>query len=283
MIIDNARLRETLADIYEENGRLSRQTSNDARVIAELKKILEIEGLLSRYGNLFGSSPVNEESAAKRFPVNDYSGLNKLRARLKGYHLPEKNGSSPDVETDKGSDNLTDFIDGLFASDGNGDSTTLSGAENILEPADGLSDSLGDLANDSQLSSTDAATVQGNDEYLSLILSGKRCIGSPILFFFQLGTSTLTDPSQLVNLDEIARVAKKYGLAVRVTGAADSATGTTTINKGLGNDRADYIINQLQDRGIRTSLITKINQGGIDLLSPDEANRHCKVELFVIP
>ena len=119
------------------------------------------------------------------------------------------------------------------------------------------------------------------EEYLALITSGKKCVGSPILFFFNLGTSNLTDNSQLVNLDEIARVAKTYGLSIRVTGAADSATGTASINSGLGNDRADYIISELQKRGIAPSFITKINRGGIDTLTPNEANRHCKIELFL--
>lgn len=91
VLIDNARLRETLAELYDENGRLSRQTSNDARVVAELKKILEIEGLLSRYDNLFASQPGMEKTDDRHYPVNDYSGLNKLRARLNGYHLPERN------------------------------------------------------------------------------------------------------------------------------------------------------------------------------------------------
>ncbi len=50
-----------------------------------------------------------------------------------------------------------------------------------------------------------------------------------------------------------------YGLAIRVTGAADSATGTTVINNSLGDNRADYIVSQLQKRGVGTSFITKIN------------------------
>ena len=78
VMIDNARLRETLAEMYDENGRLSRQVSSDARVVAELKKILEIEGLLSRYGNLFASQSGQDKTGGWRYPVNDYSGLNKL-------------------------------------------------------------------------------------------------------------------------------------------------------------------------------------------------------------
>ena len=266
VMIHNARLREAIDDIYAENRQLSRQASNDARALAELKKIFEIEGLLSRYGDLFKSLSDNSEDI-KRYPVNDYSGLNSLRARLKGYKGIGNPFAPKSQESD---DDSTDFIDVIFASDNLEDSTLVSGND----PALGLG----------QSSNGDSAE-SGNDlsveEYLALITSGKKCVGSPILFFFNLGTSNLTDNSQLVNLDEIARVAKTYGLSIRVTGAADSATGTASINSGLGNDRADYIISELQKRGIAPSYITKINRGGIDTLTPNEANRHCKIELFL--
>lgn len=282
VMIDNARLRETLAEMYDENGRLSRQVSSDARVVAELKKILEIEGLLSRYGNLFASQSGQDKTGGWRYPVNDYSGLNKLRARLNGYHLPDKKNITTDEDIENKSDDSTDFIDDIFASDVSPDSISLSGNEvsNDLSnklPNGGLdrSDKSGNYRD-----ATGKDAIDRND-YFSLISSGKQCIGSPIYFFFKLGKSELTDASQLVNLDEIARIAKAYGLAVRVTGAADSATGTTDINNILGDIRADYIVSQLQKRGVNTSFITKINKGGIDLLNPDEANRHCGVELLV--
>ena len=110
--------------------------------------------------------------------------------------------------------------------------------------------------------------------------SGRECIGAPIFFFFELGTSHLTDPSQLVNLDELARVAKKYGLKVKVTGAADSATGTIGINNALSASRADYIASELNKRGVSPDRMTKTGEGGISDYAPTEANRHTRVELF---
>lgn len=118
------------------------------------------------------------------------------------------------------------------------------------------------------------------DNYIAVIKSGKACIGAPIMFFFTLGTTNLTDPSQLVNLDEIVRVARKYNLRIRVTGAADSDTGTPDINTRLGNDRADYIITQLTTRGFPATRLTKRNSGGISRFTPSEANRHTIVEFF---
>lgn len=272
VLIDNARLRETLAEIYEENGRLSRMASNDARVIAELKKIMEIEGLLTKYGNLFTQPFGQNNINYRQRPVNDYSGLNKLRARLNGYHLPNKRYAPSSDDVDDHPEDSTGLIDDIFESVMSSDSISESGneVESSLDN-DGLCGSSDGIGNNNRI----------HTEYLSLISTGKKCIGSPILFFFRLGTSELTDSSQLVNLDEIARIAKTYGLAIRVTGAADSATGTIDINNNLGNDRSDYIITQLQKRGVSISLITKINKGGIDLLNPDEANRHCRVELLM--
>ena len=81
----------------------------------------------------------------------------------------------------------------------------------------------------------------------------------------------------MLNLDELARVAKKYGLSVRVTGAADNSTGTTDINDSLSVSRAAYIATELEHRGIPTDCITQASKGGIADYVPIEANRHEKI------
>lgn len=40
-------------------------------------------------------------------------------------------------------------------------------------------------------------------EYLSKIVKGELCVGVPVYFFFNLASTSLTDKSQLVNLDAI--------------------------------------------------------------------------------
>lgn len=101
------------------------------------------------------------------------------------------------------------------------------------------------------------------------------------LFLFELGTAKLTDKSQLVNLDELARVAKKYVLSVTVVGAADAATGTADINDRLSVSRADYIATELVKRGLKVDVISKVGKGGISDYNPTEANRHTKVMLYM--
>ena len=118
-------------------------------------------------------------------------------------------------------------------------------------------------------------------QYLARMQNGKECIGSPVYFFFQLNTARLTDTSQTLNLDELARVAKKYGLSVSVIGAADSMTGTASVNNVLSASRADYIAEELIKRGVSGDKITKTHQGGISDYAPNEANRHTKVMLHL--
>lgn len=45
---------------------------------------------------------------------------------------------------------------------------------------------------------------------------------------------------------------------MKVTGAADSATGTASINNTLSTARADYIADELVKRGISTECIEKL-------------------------
>ena len=110
--------------------------------------------------------------------------------------------------------------------------------------------------------------------------SKSRGFSTPVYFFFNLNTAHLTDASQMLNLDELARVAKKYGLSLRVTGAADSSTGTPVLNGSLSTSRADYIVAELKKRGIPIERIVKVSRGGIADHVPVEVNRHTKVELF---
>lgn len=117
------------------------------------------------------------------------------------------------------------------------------------------------------------------DSYLSAMMNGSEYIGAPIYFFFRLGTGDLTEVSQLLNIDEIARVAKKHHLKVRISGAADSATGNERINNSLSQKRADYIKTLMMQRGVEESFITTTYEGGIDDYSPVQANRQTCVTL----
>ncbi len=262
--------------LAESNRRYATQHEKDARTLGELKKILEIEGLLDMCSRLFEND--NAEYAV--FPRNDYSGLNSLRARLKNR---DWDGRSPLI--DKGTaksgkrrvcDN--DAIDSGDDTSGinTGNSGNVSNGGHIDDRSQSATEQSGGYGN-----TTD--TESSFTEYLSLIESGEECIGAPIYFFFTLGTNRLTDASQLVNIDELARVVKKYGLEISVTGAADSATGTPDINKTLSSARTDFIVAELLKRGIPAERIYAVSNGGIADYMPIEANRHTRVELHFPP
>ena len=231
--------------LSEQNSRYAGQHDKDRRTLAELKKILEIEGLLDTYCHLFDD---DDTIGHNGYPRNNYSGLNSLRARLKNRHW---NGKSP--------------LEGQ-APNGNGRADSLQHRQDSVS---GLGTGQFENLPDSTLA-----------DYAVRMQSGRECIGAPIFFFFELGTSHLTDTSQLVNLDELARVVKKYGLKVKVTGAADSATGTVGINNALSVSRADYIASELNKRGLPSDRLTKTGEGGISDYAPTAANRHTRVELL---
>lgn len=234
--------------LAERNRQYAGKLDKERRTLDELKKILEIEGLLDTYGYLFD----DKDDDGRKFPVNNYSGLNSLRARLKNRHWDGNSPLATEMRTDSIQGEKTDSISkaGTYS---------LPGKWNAA------------------INRPDTVSAAG---YFALMQHGDECIGSPVYFFFDLNSARLMDSLQKVNLDAIAHVAMKYGLSVKVTGAADSATGTASINNTLSTARADYITDELIKRGIPAENITKVYEGGISDYVPDEANRHTKVELY---
>ena len=108
----------------------------------------------------------------------------------------------------------------------------------------------------------------------------KVSLGVPVYFFFKLNTDKLVDKSQLVNLDDIAKMAKQENLKIKISGAADSATGTQSGNQDLGKRRAKFIAKALIKRGVDKSQIKAYNLGGIDKYVANEANRFTTVVLL---
>lgn len=105
-------------------------------------------------------------------------------------------------------------------------------------------------------------------------------VGVPVLFFFQIDTTKLINDSQLINLDEIAKLVKEKNLVVQITGAADSATGDIEHNCELAKQRTMYIARELKNRGVPVPSMKGYSLGGVDTYSPSEANRFTKVILI---
>lgn len=124
------------------------------------------------------------------------------------------------------------------------------------------------------------ARLSMNGDSLSSSDRLKVSIGVPVYIFFKLNSDKLVDKSQLVNLDDIAKMAKQENLKIKISGAADSATGTQSGNQDLGKRRAKYIAKALIKRGVDKSQIKAYNLGGIDKYAANEANRFTTVVLL---
>lgn len=241
----NERLTGYAHSLRDENERLRQRNGMNARIIAELEKILKLEGLLDKYADMLSSmKDNNSKGKTGGYPKNDYSGLNSLRARLRN------------AQADKNKHK--------------GDTTFIHDKDTAYMAHDKVS-----------IYNNGSNSFQDNDTITSSLLMDGRYIGPPIYFFFVLNTDRLTDHSQLVNLDGIARIAQKYGLRIQIIGAADSATGNDSINNGLSQRRASYMAGQLRERGVDATMIETVSAGGIDNYKPVEANRNACVRLLL--
>lgn len=241
----NGRLTGYARSLSDENGRLRQRNGMNARIIAELEKILKLEGLLDKYMDRLSllKDELGNKDLSNGYPRNDYSGLNSLRARLRNAQ------ANKDMHK--------------------GDTTYIYGKDTVY------------MTGDKASIYKNGVDSFGNDSIASPLLVDGKYIGPPIYFFFVLNTDRLTDQSQLVNLDGIARIAKKHGLRIRVIGAADSATGNESINNGLSQRRASFMAGQLLQRGIDANMIETVSTGGIDSYKPVEANRNACVRLLL--
>ncbi|MBQ3767357.1 MAG: OmpA family protein [Bacteroidales bacterium] len=199
----------------------------------------------------------NCECGCHQHPVNDYEGLNSLRQRLAN---PSWDGKAE-----------------LFRSIGTGmkieDGKILPLSKKI-ESTDVISP---------VTSSTTSA--QGNASllkpYLQQMEKGEVPIGAPVFIFFRLAGTYVTDTPQLLSVKAAANLAIAQNLRVRITGAADSATGSADKNTALATARAEHVAKLFKERGVPVERIEVRSEGGITAYEPVSANRNCRVELFM--
>ena len=187
-------------------------------------------------------------------PVNDYDGLNSLRARLAN---PKWDGSIPNIGT------------GMKLEGGRIKPLTSSSERKAAESP--------------ETSSGSYAGENGvlNSPFLEEMGRGEVPVGAPVYVFFRLAGSYVTDSPQLLNIQSAARLAVAENLRVRITGAADSATGSTDKNAALAISRAQHVAKLMRERGVPEVNIEVLSEGGTAEYSPVEANRNCRIELFI--
>jgi outer membrane protein OmpA-like peptidoglycan-associated protein len=97
--------------------------------------------------------------------------------------------------------------------------------------------------------------------------------------FFNINKSVIASKKDLVNVRELAEVAKKNNKKIVVTGYADSKTGSPAYNKTLSERRAETVKKALIDMGVDAANIETVGQGGVADLTPYSYNRRAVVTL----
>jgi len=190
-------------------------------------------------------------------PHNDYSGLNSLRARLADPSWDGKGFRLPDIGT------------GLRFEGGRIRPLSRTG-ENAAEPSPVTSSAGSIQASDSALPT-----------YLQEIGRGKVPLGAPVFVFFRIAGTHVTDSPQILGINAAADLAVARNLRVRITGAADSATGTPGKNEEIAKARAEHVASLMEKRGVPRERMEVLSEGGTADYEPVSANRNCRIELFM--
>ena len=190
-------------------------------------------------------------------PHNNYSGLNSLRARLADPSWDGKGFRLPDIGT------------GLRFEDGKIRPLARSG-ENAAAPAPATSS---------------AGSIQASDialpPYLQELGRGEVPLGPPVFVFFRLAGTHVTDSPQILGINAAADLAVSQNLRVRITGSADSATGSPEKNEALAKTRAEHVASLMEKRGVPRERMEVLSEGGTANYEPVPANRNCRIELFM--
>ena len=101
----------------------------------------------------------------------------------------------------------------------------------------------------------------------------------PFSIFFNRDSYQLMSRRDIVNLREIANVAKENGYKLRLTGSCDSATATPSYNQTLSENRCNKIKIELLELGIPEDQIIIEPIGGVKILDPTEYDRRVLIQL----
>jgi outer membrane protein OmpA-like peptidoglycan-associated protein len=108
---------------------------------------------------------------------------------------------------------------------------------------------------------------------------GDGSLSYPFSIFFNRDSYQLMSRRDIVNLREIANVAKEHGYKLRLTGSCDSATATPAYNQTLSENRCNKIKQELMQLGVPESQIIINPIGGVKDLDPTEYDRRVLIQL----
>lgn len=190
-------------------------------------------------------------------PVNSYSGLNSLRARLANPAWDGKASRIPDIGT------------GMRIEDGK------------ILPLRRESSSSSATPPETSLAGLAEVSETPRDPYILEVERGEAPVGVPTFVFFRLAGTYITDFPQMLSVNSAADLAVARNFRVRITGAADSATGSPDRNASIALARAEHVASLMKKRGVPEERIEVLSEGGTALYEPVSANRNCRIELFM--
>lgn len=191
-----------------------------------------------------------------KHPVNDYDGLNSLRRRIANPSWDGKTGLFQSIGTGMKIEDGRVVPLSKKSESRDGDNSTPSSEPPVLENA------------------------MERGPYIQQMDRGTMPIGAPVFVFFRLAGTYVTDSPQILSVNAAADLAIAQNLRVRITGAADSATGSAEKNETLAKARAEHVASLMKRRGVPDDRIEKLSQGGTASYEPVSANRNCRIELY---
>lgn len=96
---------------------------------------------------------------------------------------------------------------------------------------------------------------------------------APFSIFFNRDSYQFRDNRDLINLQEIAKVAKDNGYKINLRGTCDDATASSEYNKKLAENRCNRVKDELVKCGVNANNIITDAVGGVHDLKPAEYDR----------
>lgn len=108
----------------------------------------------------------------------------------------------------------------------------------------------------------------------------KEYVGAPRSIFFNIGSSQIASRKEIVNLQVMADAVKAdSSIKLKVTGYADSATGSAAFNQKLSERRANRVADELVKLGVSRDNLVVEGLGGVATLKPNSYNRRVIVDI----
>lgn len=220
---------------------------------------------------------LNTFNITKRFHINLDVSVNSGEADTDGNGLV----TSSDYRVIKTRDNIVDFSLGLGVNLGKVGWDNAPDVDAIM------------AMNQAQLDALNGALADANAENARLkkLIDSHKCpkagetkvitefATTSASVFFNLNSSKIASKKDLVNVKELAELAKSKGAKVVVTGYADSKTGSVARNQTLSEARAQAVADQLVSMGVSRDNIEVVAKGGVADLDPYSYNRRAVVTL----